>query len=97
MYGLVKTFIFRLKINVNFTIKYAVENPIVAEILFKYTNPNNPLFFQFLLDSSVIPEVINAVQLHGEQVLYLIFKVSRTWCYSLHRKRLKLLGRWNLV
>ena len=52
------------------------------------------LFVQFLLDCSVLPPVISGAQLDKE-VLPLLFKITRTWCYSLHRTRLKLLGRWS--
>jgi hypothetical protein len=51
-------------------------------------------FVQFILDCSVLPVVIHAAQ-HDKTILPLLFKISRTWCYSMHRTRLKLLGRWN--
>ena len=47
---------------------------------------------QFLLDCSVLPMVISANQA-DRNVLPHLFKVTRTWCYSLHRTRLKLLSR----
>ena len=77
-----------------FTMSYAKANPIVCEILLTLTNPNSPLYLQFLIDCSVIPEVISLTQKHGKVILQHLFKVTRTWCYSLHRDRLKLLGRW---
>ena len=49
---------------------------------------------QFLLDCSALPDVIRAAQ-HDNTVLPLLFKISRTWCYSMHRTRLKLLNRWS--
>ena len=48
---------------------------------------------QFLLDCSVFSEVIHASQKDSE-ILSILFKVTRTWCYSMHRARLKLLNRW---
>ena len=51
-------------------------------------------FVQLLLDCSVIPEVIRATQ-NGQNVMQEIFKFSRTWCFNIHAKRMKLLGRWN--
>ena len=48
---------------------------------------------QFLLDPSAVPEIIAANQ-NDPTVLPLLFRVSTTWCYSLNRTRLKLLGRW---
>ena len=58
--------------------------------------PSSPLFMDFLLDCSTIPCVILLVQRMGPELLHHLFHVSRTWCYSLHKERLKLLGRWNL-
>ena len=54
---------------------------------------DHELWVQFVLDCSVLPEVIAASQV-DPSVLALLFKTTRTWCYSLHRTRLKLLGRW---
>ena len=56
-------------------------------------SPNNLL--QFLLDCSVLPSVILATQRHGFSILQKLFYLTRTWCFSIHRKRLKILGRWN--
>ena len=50
---------------------------------------------QFLIDCSVLPFVITAAQ-EDKNILAVLFKVTRTWCYSLHRTRLKLLGRWSV-
>ena len=58
------------------------------------TDTNEELFVQFVLDCSIIPAVIRAAQ-QEPCTLHLLFKISRTWCYSMHRTRLKLLGQWN--
>ena len=79
-----------------FTISYAKANPIVEELLLNFTNPFSPHYSQFLVDCSVIPQVISQAQEHGNIILYHLFKVTRTWCYALHRDRLKLLGRWKI-
>ena len=52
------------------------------------------VWIQFVLDCSVIPTVIASSQVDST-VMALLFKATRTWCYSLHRTRLKLLGRWS--
>ena len=57
------------------------------------TDSNEELFVQFVLDCSVLPAVIRASQ-QDPSVLHLLLKICRTWCYSMHRTRLKLLGRW---
>ena len=78
-----------------FTLRYAQSVPIIGRILCTYLQPSNPMIFQFLLDCSTIPEVIRLVQEQGKVYLSHLFKVTRTWCYSLHRGRLKILGRWH--
>ena len=48
---------------------------------------------QFLLDPSVVPSVILGCQ----QKLYSlsdVFKLTRTFCYGIHRRRLQLIGRF---
>ena len=49
---------------------------------------------QLILDPSVLPDVINMKQIFGPQILKEIFSFSRNWCYTIHRERLKLQGRW---
>ena len=51
-------------------------------------------FVQFVLDPSAVQEVISAVQLQPD-ILSPIFRVTTTWCYAMHRTRLKLLGKWS--
>ena len=46
---------------------------------------------QFLLDPSVVPDIIAASQ-SDPDILPLLFSVTTTWCYSLNRTRTKLLG-----
>ena len=51
-------------------------------------------FLQFVLDASVIPEVIISVQEHGVELLSAIFHLTRSWCFAIHRERAKFQGRW---
>ena len=55
---------------------------------------------QFLLDCSTMPQVIVLRQTHGFGPLHQLFYVSRNWCYSIHRKRMDILGlyqfRWHI-
>jgi hypothetical protein len=80
---------------VAFTISSSKSQPHLSSTLLTLARPDNELFLQFLLDCSVIQQVICLVQEQGTGVLEHFFKVSRTWCYSLHRERLKILGRWS--
>ena len=74
---------------VSFTTNYVASVPLLSNILLTLTRPDHPLYFQFLIDCSVIPQVISLAQVHGQEVLYHLFKVTHTWCYSLQ----KILGR----
>ena len=79
---------------VSFTLNMSKIMPHLSATLLSLTRPDHELFLQFLLDCSLIPQVIILVQEYGKCVLEHFFKVSRTWCYSLHRERLRILGRW---
>jgi hypothetical protein len=54
------------------------------------SNPNMQKTVQFFLDPSVLPEVIEASR-KDKHTLPLLFRITSTWCYSLHRLRLQLL------
>ena len=78
-----------------FALEYFKNFPEIQPLAFKFCQPTHPKFCQFLLDCSVIPEVILATQMHGQGILHHLFHVTRTWVYALHRTRMKMLGRWN--
>ena len=78
-----------------FTHSYCEDKPDVKTIIDTFCSPQRRHFCQFLLDCSVLPEVINSVQLHGQSILHHLFCISRMWCFALHRDRLKILGRWS--
>ena len=78
-----------------FTTSYCEGKPEVKKLIDVFCSPQRRHYCQFLLDCSVLPEVINAVQLHGQDILHHLFTISRMWCFALHRDRLKLLGRWS--
>ena len=81
------------KFAMNYAMNYEQIRPIVA----KYCHPSHPQFCQFLLDCSVLQDVIVAVQIneHGGDVLKQLFHITRTFVYNIHKTRMKLLGRWN--
>ena len=79
---------------------YCENFPHIKQLVHSLCSPTNPLFCQFLLDWSVIPELIAAVQdqIHdGDDILHHLFHLNRTWVYTLHKERMKLLGRWNPI
>ena len=52
-------------------------------------------FIQFVLDPSAVPQVIEGCQ----QKLFAldeVFALTRTFCYGLHRRRLQLIGRFDI-
>ena len=65
----------------------------IFENILNNAESNPKQWLQFVLDCSALPSVIVASQ-QDPTVLGLMFKATRTYCYSLHRQRLKLLGRW---
>ena len=79
----------------SFTSRYAASVPVIMDLILTLCLPSNPSFVQFLLDCSCLPEVIHATQQHGKEVLEHLFLITRLWVYTLHRERMKLLGRWN--
>ena len=64
-------------------------------LMVKFLFSNTRKLMQLLLDPSGIPEVISCAQHYGEDIYSDIFYIGRTWCFSLHRERLKRLGKWN--
>ena len=78
-----------------FTLNYIENHPIIKQIVLPLCQPSHHQFCQFILDCSVLPQVILAHQLHGNIIHHHLFLISRTWAYSLHKERLKKLGRWN--
>ena len=77
-----------------YTNEYSRKNPIIKPLLLCLCVQSSPTFCQFLLDCSPLPEVISAVHLHGSQIHDHLFQITRTWIYTLHKVRMKLLGRW---
>ena len=82
----------------SFTRKYCQDLPTyISDLILSLTDITSPSFCQFLLDCSVLPRVIRATQEFDTRVIHHhTFNVSRTWVYSLHKRRMTLLGRWNI-
>ena len=82
----------------SFTQNYIQRLPYhICVLVERYCSPHHYLFPQFIVDCSTLPAVIAAVQENGDGVLYHLFRVTRTWCYALHKERLRQLGRWNML
>ena len=71
------------------------KNKVIFKLVIEALTKETPYFLQFILDCSVLPSVITARQTHGEGILEELFYLTRTWCFTIHRQRMKRLGRWN--
>ena len=69
-------------------------SPPLTKLFADKTSSNIVEFVQFLLDPSVVPEVILGCQ-EDKFKLSDIFELTRTFCYAIHRRRLQLIGRFN--
>ena len=70
-------------------------NPTCAFILSQVVTTNSEgLLTQFLLDCSTLPCVVEAVNLSGTDLLFPLFHLTRTWCFTIHRTRMNMLGLW---
>ena len=77
---------------VAFTGKITDDKPVLKQII--ESSQDEELRMQFLMDCSVLPPVITAYQEYGATIHQSLFRVSRTWCRSVHVARLKALGRF---
>ena len=69
----------------------AIENPAIMQYInFIVAQPQSSIM-QFLLDSSALPYTQKLISEYGCSILTIIFSLTRTWCYSVHRERLKLI------
>ena len=70
-------------------------NKTVLRLVLQALSSETDYLLQFILDCSVLPSVILATQSNGNHVLKELFYLTRSWCFSIHRQRMKYLGRWN--
>ena len=75
----------------------SAKNPVVYQLVLEALSSDKSYLLQFILDCSVLPPVIRATQTRVERqtILNELFYLTRTWCFSIHKKRMKILGRWN--
>ena len=69
--------------------------PIVYELVLTALSSDKSYLLQFLLDCSVLPSVVRAAQSHSCEIYKELFYLTRTWCFAIHRQRMRKLGRWN--
>ena len=72
-----------------------VAQPILSDNIRAYLYATDTkVVMQFIIDCSVLPLVISAHQTHGQAIHNHLYKITRTWCRSLDRDRLRALGRY---
>ena len=76
---------------------YLRDKPYLFPIVRRYTVECSDIEkIQFILDCSVLPDVIALHQRLGKMVHDSLFYLTRSLCYSIEKTRSKLLGRWNV-
>ena len=69
----------------------SVENYAIKHFINFVLTQSQPILMQFLLDASALPHTQKLINEYGSKILTIIFSLTRTWCYSVHRERLKLI------
>ena len=79
----------------NLWIATAKKYPFLSPIIMKAMTLQPAFRCQFILDCSTLPETIILTQTHGQAALQKLLHLTRSFCFTLHKERMKLLGRWN--
>ena len=69
----------------------SIPDPTVKMLALSVLAGPSQQLVRFILDASSNPLVIKA----GKHFLSAVFYLTRTWCYSIHRKRAKLLSMYS--
>ena len=70
----------------------AEDNQISFIINTVFYDPDPKVLMQFLLDCTTMPIVIDTTQRSGHKIRDRLLYVGRTWCYNIHRERMKQMG-----
>ena len=57
-------------------------HPQLLHILISVLGGPSQDLLQFILDASVHPEVITLTQTYGDEILKIVFHLTRTWCFA---------------
>ena len=80
----------------NLWLKKTAYLPQVQDVMRRITAVSPEEKVKFILNPSANPEIIVLIQLYGEPVLRHVMYLTRTFAFSMHRKKLILTGRWPL-
>ena len=70
------------------------EYPALYDLLTRILASNPTSIVSFILDPSSNPEIIGLSQSCGSPLLELVFYLTRSWAYSIHREKMIQTGRW---
>ena len=70
--------------------KYALLLKLTSAVL---NGPSEDLM-NFLFDASTHPDVISLQQIYGDEPLQIVFHLTRSWCFAVHKQRAEVLGNW---
>ena len=79
----------------NFWQFYSCKDDHLYNLLIKKLSASTQVLMQFIIDPSVDSDVIKGVQ-NNLIKLEDIYRLTRTWCYAVHRKKLQLTGRFRM-
>lgn len=68
--------------------------PPLQDLMHRMISASKEEKVKFVLNPSTNPEMIVLVQLYGEPLLRHVMYLTRTFAFSMHRKKLILTGRW---
>ena len=68
--------------------------PPLHRLILKILGSSPEIQARLILDSTACPELILLVQTYGQKIQDLVLYLTRTFAFSIHRQKLKLLGRW---
>ena len=82
---------------INLWMKELAQMPSILTIFQKYTSSyflstDSDTTIRFILDPSMIPEIIILKQAKHDQALTKVYYLTRTYCHTLHKSKLKILG-----
>ena len=71
-----------------------VECPPLHRLILRILASTPETQVRFILDSTACPEIISLSQFYGQEIQDRILYLTRTWAFSIHRQKMKILGRW---
>ena len=78
----------RMLANIQFI---SVSHPHLGPVIDSYGGITSQCFCQFILDCSCLPLVVNCRQKYGAEILDILFKATRNFCFAMHKTRTRLL------